>query len=215
MLGALALDGFRGFMTIDAGTSTDVFEAFVTHELVPNLRAQDIVVMDNLSAHKNAAIRTSIEAAGCELVFTPPYSPEFNPIEEAWAKLKDLIRRATTTTRVAFDQAVANAMDQVRTAISADGSTTLGTSSMQGEGDLEIQYEQTGGDETISIPGSEAPIEVVSARMTATGRAVLDLNSLISSGSLRGFVRDVLVVSEEGKDKSALVEEVFEVEVKR
>ena len=91
MLGAIALDGFRGVMTIDAGTSTDVFEAFVAHVLVPNLRAKDVVVMDNLSAHRNARVRRMIEAVGCEVVFTPPYSPEFNPIEEAWAKIKDII----------------------------------------------------------------------------------------------------------------------------
>lgn len=114
MLGALALDGFRGFMTIDAGTSTDVFRAFVTHELVPNLCPDDIVVMDNLSAHKNAHVRELIEAAGCELLFTPPYSPEFNPIEEAWAKLKDIIRRAETRSRDAFDSAVAHAINQVQ-----------------------------------------------------------------------------------------------------
>ena len=113
MLGAIALDGFRGFMTIDAGTSADVFEAFVTHELVPNLRPKDIVVMDNLAAHKGAKVRKLIEAAGCELLFTPPYSPEFNPIEEAWAKLKDIIRRAQTRTRDAFDAAVANAINHV------------------------------------------------------------------------------------------------------
>lgn len=116
MLGAIALDGFRGFMTIDAGTSTDVFQAFVTHELVPNLRVNDVVVMDNLSAHKGAEVRRLIEAAGCELIFTPAYSPEFNPIEEAWAKLKDIIRRAETRTREAFDCAVANAINQVRKA---------------------------------------------------------------------------------------------------
>jgi transposase len=114
MLGGIALDGFRGFMTIDAGTSADVFEAFVAHELVPNLRTNETVVMDNLSAHKGVKVRKLIEAAGCELLFTPPYSPEFNPIEQAWAKLKDIIRRAQTRTRQAFDSAVASAMDQIR-----------------------------------------------------------------------------------------------------
>ena len=113
MIGAIALDGFRGMMTINAGTSTDVFQAFVTHELVPNLRPKDIIVMDNLSAHKNIKVRKTIEAAGCDVIFTPPYSPEFNPIEEAWAKLKDIIRRAETRTRDAFVSAVAFAMDQI------------------------------------------------------------------------------------------------------
>lgn len=114
MLGALALDGFRGFMTIDAGTSTDVFHAFVRHELVPNLRAGDIVVMDNLSAHKNSNVQNLIQDAGCDFLYTPPYSPEFNPIEEAWAKLKDIIRRAETRSRDAFDAAIASAIDLVQ-----------------------------------------------------------------------------------------------------
>ncbi len=113
MLGALALDGFRGFMTINAGTSTEVFEAFVTHELLPNLRPGDIVVMDNLSAHKNRHIRQRIEAASCKVLYTPPYSPEFNPIEEAWAKLKDIVRRVENRTRDAFDVAVSHALDQI------------------------------------------------------------------------------------------------------
>jgi len=79
---------------------------------------------------------------------------------------------------------------------------------------LEMDFEQIGGDQVVSVPGSEAPIEVVSARMTATGRTVLDLTSVVSSGSVSGLVRDVLVVSEDGKEKSALVEEAFEVQVR-
>ena len=114
MIGAMALDGFRGLMTIDAGTSNDVFQAFVEHELVPNLCPGDLVVMDNLSAHRNATVKRWIEEAGASILFTPPYSPEFNPIEEAWAKLKDIVRRAATHTRDAFDRAVAHAIDQVR-----------------------------------------------------------------------------------------------------
>ena len=116
MVGAIALDGFRGFMTINAGTSTDVFTAFVTHQSIPCLRNGDIVVMDNWSAHKNAQVRKCIEAAGCQVLFSPPYSPEFNPIEELWAKIKDIVRRAETKTRDAFDQAIASAMFQIRKA---------------------------------------------------------------------------------------------------
>jgi hypothetical protein len=79
---------------------------------------------------------------------------------------------------------------------------------------LEMELEQTGGDQVVSVPGTEAPIEVASARMGASGQTVLDLKSLVSSGSVSGLVRDVLVVSEDGKEKSALVEEVFEVNVR-
>lgn len=113
MIGALALDGFRGFMTIDAGTSAEVFLAFVEQQLVPRLRPGDIVVMDNLSAHKTADVRKAIRAIGADVMFLPPYSPEFNPIERAWAKLKDFVRRLPTLTRFDFDNALANAMDSV------------------------------------------------------------------------------------------------------
>lgn len=114
MIGALALDGFRAFMTVDAGTGNDVFQAFIEQELVPNLRKGDIVVMDNLSAHKTAKVRAMIEGVEAKVLFTPPYSPEFNPIEEAWAKMKDIIRRVQTRTRETFDAAVVKAMDCVR-----------------------------------------------------------------------------------------------------
>jgi transposase len=113
MLGAIALGGFRGLMTIDSGTSTDVFLAFVQQILAPNLRAGDIVVMDNLAAHKAAIVRAAIKAAGAAVLFLPPYSPEFNPIERAWGKLKDALRRMDTLTRAAFDTAVAAAMDSI------------------------------------------------------------------------------------------------------
>lgn len=113
MLGAIALDGFRGLMTIDAGTSTDVFLAFVQQVLAPSLRRGDIVVMDNLAAHRAPIVRHALEAIGAEVLFLPPYSPEFNPIEKAWAKLKDILRRVHTLTRDAFDAAVASAMDAI------------------------------------------------------------------------------------------------------
>lgn len=113
MIGALALNGWRGFMTINAPTDREVFHAYVEQVLVPNLRSGDIVVMDNLSAHKHTAIVALIRAAGADVLFLPPYSPEYNPIERAWAKLKEILRRLATLTREAFDQAVAKAMDEI------------------------------------------------------------------------------------------------------
>ena len=113
MVGAIALNGFRGFLTIDAPTCGDVFAAFVTAELVPHLRPGDIVVMDNLSAHKRPDIIAAIRVAQAEVLFLPPYSPEYNPIEKAWAKLKAIVRRLPTLTREAFDRAVAAAMDAI------------------------------------------------------------------------------------------------------
>ena len=113
MIGAMALDGFRGFMTVESGTSIDVFSAFVEHQLIPRLRENDVVVMDNLSAHKNARVINLIEQTGAIVLFTPPYSPEFNAIEKAWAKIKDILRRLDTETRDKFDDAVAVAMDAI------------------------------------------------------------------------------------------------------
>lgn len=113
MIGALGLNGFRGFMTVEAGTSADVFRAFVDAALAPNLRAGDIVVMDNLSAHRDADAIAAIRERGAEVLFLPPYSPEFNPIERAWAKIKDALRRLCTLTRDAFDAAVAQALRAV------------------------------------------------------------------------------------------------------
>lgn len=115
MIGAVALDGFRGFLTIDSGTTSEVFNAFVEKQLVPNLRRGDVVVMDNLSSHKNPTARKLIEDAGAKILFLPPYSPEFNPIEKVWGKLKDIIRRLPSKTRELFDKAVAAAMRQIST----------------------------------------------------------------------------------------------------
>jgi transposase len=70
--------------------------------------------MDNLASHKHPSILKAIHEAGGSVIFTPPYSPEFNPIEEAWAKLKDILRRAETTTRDAFDSALKSALDAIR-----------------------------------------------------------------------------------------------------
>ena len=113
MLGAVALDGFRGFMNIERGTTSEVFRAFVIHELVPRLRPGDIVVMDNLGAHRDKAALRAIEDAGATVLFLPPYSPDFNPIEKLWSKLKEFVRRAETITRELFDDAVAAAMDAI------------------------------------------------------------------------------------------------------
>jgi len=109
----VALDGFRGFMTIDSGTTSEIFELFVEHQLVPNLHPGDVVVLDNLSAHRSSKVRELLARVGAELLFLPPYSPEFNPIEKAWGKLKDIVRRLPTKTREFFDAAVAQAMSMI------------------------------------------------------------------------------------------------------
>jgi transposase len=113
MIGAIGLDGFCGFMTVDAATDAEVFRAFVRHQLKHHLRPGDIVVMDNLSAHKDAETLRVIRESGADVLFLPPYSPEYNPIEKAWAKIKDILRRLDTLTRDSFDQAVAIALAAV------------------------------------------------------------------------------------------------------
>jgi transposase len=89
-------------MVIDGPMNGETFLAYVEQVLVPTLRPGDIVVMDNLGCHKSANVRDAIEAAGAELRFLPPYSPDFNPIENAFAKLKALLRKAAARTRDAL-----------------------------------------------------------------------------------------------------------------
>ena len=91
---ALRADGLTAPTVIDGAMTGELFEAYVRQQLVPTLRPGDVVVMDNLSSHKRAGVRRAIEAAGAALVFLPPYSPDLNPIELAFAKLKGLLRKA-------------------------------------------------------------------------------------------------------------------------
>jgi len=91
-LGALRIDGFVAPLTVDGAINGPLFLAWVQQHLVPALRPGDIVVMDNLSSHKVAGVREAIEAAGAELRYLPPYSPDLNPIELAFAKFKKLLR---------------------------------------------------------------------------------------------------------------------------
>ena len=81
-------------MVVEGGTNGAVFEGYLREMLVPALREGDMVVMDNLSVHKSERVRESIEGAGAQVLYLPPYSPDFNPIEEAFSKIKNLIRKA-------------------------------------------------------------------------------------------------------------------------
>ena len=97
-VGALTLRGFIAPFVLDGPINRDAFETYVAKVLIPELRPGDIVVMDNLSSHKGPRVRQMIEAAGAELRYLPPYSPDFNPIENAFAKLKALLRKASERT---------------------------------------------------------------------------------------------------------------------
>ena len=94
----LRLDGIAAPMVLDGPINRDAFQAYVDQVLVPALKRGDVVVMDNLSSHKGPAVRRAIEAAGANLLYLPPYSPDFNPIENAFAKLKALLRKAAERT---------------------------------------------------------------------------------------------------------------------
>jgi transposase len=107
----LRLEGVVAPLVFDGPINVQVFDAYVEQFLAPTLRTGDIVVMDNLSSHKAPPIRTLIEEAGAELRFLPPYSPDFNPIEKAFAKLKALLRKAAERTIPALWDAIARLID--------------------------------------------------------------------------------------------------------
>jgi len=100
-------------MTVEGGTDADVFETFLERVLVRKLRPGDIVVLDNVGAHKPERMRRLIEAAGARLLFLPPYSPDLNPIEYCWSKLKAALKDFGARTRDALDQAIKRAMDLI------------------------------------------------------------------------------------------------------
>jgi len=97
----------------DGAINVDTFLSYVENGLVPSLRRGDIVVMDNLPAHKVTGVREAIEDAGCDLWFLPPYSPDMNPIEKLWSKVKAWLRRAEAKTFDALGDAVAAALRAV------------------------------------------------------------------------------------------------------
>jgi transposase len=115
MLAALSLQGVGAVMTVDGATDAAVFHAYVEHVLCPTLVPGDVVIMDNLRAHKVAGIRERIEACGARLIDLPPYSPDLSPIEPCWSKLKALLRTAQARTREALDAAI----QQVLAAVTA------------------------------------------------------------------------------------------------
>jgi transposase len=110
ILSALSLRGLVATMTIEEATDGDIFLTYVEQMLCPALRPGDVVIMDNLSAHKVAGVRELIQAAGAAWLYLPPYSPDLNPIEKAWAKLKQLLRALKARTAQALEQAIAQVL---------------------------------------------------------------------------------------------------------
>lgn len=110
-VGALRLDGMTAPMVLDGAMNGSAFLAYVEQVLVPSLSPGDIVVMDNLPAHKPSAVRQAIQAAGAQLRFLPPYSPDFNPIEMAFSKLKSFLKKTAARTRDDLWEAIAKGID--------------------------------------------------------------------------------------------------------
>ena len=113
MLGALTIGGLEAIMTVEGSTNSQVFHAFITDVLAPRLNAGDVVVLDNVSAHKNAKTKNFLKDLGVEMVFLPPYSPDMNPIAECWSKVKTALRRTCARTIELLDSAIAMAADAI------------------------------------------------------------------------------------------------------
>lgn len=113
MISSVRLDGSTACMTVEGATNTEVFRAYVREILLPTLREGDIVVMDNLGAHKNAETIALIESAGAEAVFLPPYSPDLNPIEMMWSKVKSILRKLEARDTESLVNAIGTALSMV------------------------------------------------------------------------------------------------------
>jgi transposase len=114
LIASMTLEGAMGeAMAVEGSTKAFVFEAYVEHFLAPTLQEGQIVVMDNLGAHKTDRVRELIEERGCELLFLPAYSPDLNPIEEAFSKVKAHLRKAAARTREALVEALGEGLSSI------------------------------------------------------------------------------------------------------
>jgi transposase len=113
LLASITPEGLGECLAVEGPTTREVFEAYLERVLAPTLRPGRIVVVDNLSAHKGGRVKEIVEGRGCELLYLPPYSPDFNPIEQAFSKIKALLRRAEARTREALIEAMGVALSAV------------------------------------------------------------------------------------------------------
>ncbi len=113
LLSSLHSEGMGPSMAVEGATTSGVFETYVERLLAPTLRPGQVVVMDNLGAHRPKRVRELIEARGCELVYLPAYSPDLNPIEEAFSKVKHVLRKIAARTKEALVEAMGAALDAV------------------------------------------------------------------------------------------------------
>ena len=113
MISSMRVDGSTACMTVDGATDTEVFEVYVQHVLSPTLQPGDVVIMDNLSPHKGAAVQRLIEKAGAKIVFLPSYSPDLNPIEKMWSKVKSDLRTTEARNQQALNDAIAASLSSI------------------------------------------------------------------------------------------------------
>ncbi len=113
LLASMSVEGMGPSLAVEGSTTAEVFEAYLKHLLLPELEEGQVVVMDNLPAHKPDRVRKLIEERGCELLYLPSYSPDYNPIEEAFSKIKQILRRAGARTREALVEAMGEALSAV------------------------------------------------------------------------------------------------------
>ena len=111
LVAGLRLDGLTAPMVVDGAMDGEMFTAYAEAILAPTLAPGDIVILDNLPAHKVTGARAAIEARGAFMLFLPPYSPDFNPIEQAFSKLKSILRKAAARTVEALEAAIVAALD--------------------------------------------------------------------------------------------------------
>jgi transposase len=113
LLASMSIEGMGHSLAVEGTTTATVFETYVKKVLAPTLRSGQIAVMDNLSAHKGARVRELVEERGCELLYLPPYCPDLNPIEEAFSKIKGILRKTEARSRDALVEAMGRALDAI------------------------------------------------------------------------------------------------------
>lgn len=113
LIGALSSGGLDALLMIEGPTDGEVFRAYTEWVLCPTLEAGDVVVMDNLGAHKVSGIREAIEGRGAKLIYLPPYSPDLSPIEPCWSKIKQALRAAGARTRRKLERAIKRALETI------------------------------------------------------------------------------------------------------
>lgn len=113
LVAAIGLQGVLASLVYSGGTDVEAFATFVEQVLAPKLRSGDVVLLDNLSSHKHERVRLAIEACGARVLLLPPYSPDLNPIEKAWSKVKSWLRTRAVRTALKVSYAIAEALDRI------------------------------------------------------------------------------------------------------